>query len=219
MSDHPQAAVPRRWRRLPHPRWRGRRFAYRCGFQHESGLCDSRAYRPRGVTRAPSGAEAVAAARGRRAQSARRRPSPFGFGVFRSASRISCSLGVGSLAAAASAARCIRDLAITSSVLSFIKCRIKAFEIHAGVVRGELPVDLGLDAVSGRLPGRDLVAQGLEGVNATVEALTDQDIEFDLGDVEPTAVLGGVDELKAVPQRLGPCRGKGLVEGAGAVRA
>ena len=45
------------------------------------------------------------------------------------------------------------------SVLSFIKCRIKAFEIHAGVVRGELPVDLGLDAVSGRLPSRDLVAQ------------------------------------------------------------
>ena len=81
-----------------------------------------------------------------------------------------------------------------ASVLSFIKCRIKAFEIHAGVVRSELPVDLGLDAVSGRLPSRDLVAQDLEGGDAAVEALTDHDAELDLGDVEPTAVLGrGVD--------------------------
>ena len=30
------------------------------------------------------------------------------------------------------------------SVLSFIKCRIKAFEVHAGIVHSELPVDLGL---------------------------------------------------------------------------
>ena len=35
------------------------------------------------------------------------------------------------------------------------------------------------------------------------EALADQDIEFDLGDIEPTVVLGGVDELEAVPQSLG----------------
>ena len=93
----------------------------------------------------------------------------------------------------------------------------KAFEIHAGVVRGELPVDLGLDAVSGRLPSRDLVAQDPEGGDAAVEALTDHDAELDLGDVEPTAVLGRVDELEAVPQGLGHGRRKGLVEGAGAV--
>ena len=104
-----------------------------------------------------------------------------------------------------------------TSVLSFIKCRIKAFEIHAGVVRGELPVDLCLDAVSGRLPSRDLVAQDPEGGDAAVEALTDHDAELDLGDVEPTAVLGRVDELEAVPQGLGLGRRKGLVEGAGAV--
>ena len=108
-------------------------------------------------------------------------------------------------------------LSVGTSVLSFIKCRIKAFEIHAGVVRGELPVDLGLDAVSGRLPSRDLVAQDPEGGDAAVEALTDHDAELDLGDVEPTAVLGRVDELEAVPQGLGHGRRKGLVEGAGAV--
>ena len=103
------------------------------------------------------------------------------------------------------------------NVLSFIKCRIKTSEIHAGVVRGELPVDLALDAVSGRLPGRDLVAQDPEGGDAAVEALTDHDAELDLGDVEPTAVLGRVDELEAVPQGLGLGRRKGLVESAGAV--
>ena len=51
------------------------------------------------------------------------------------------------------------------------------------------------------------------------QALADHDAEFDLGDVEPTAVLGGVDELEAVPQRLGLGRREGLVEGAGAVSA
>ena len=55
----------------------------------------------------------------------------------------------------------------------------------------------------GRLPSRDLVAQDLEGGDAAVEALTDHDAELDLGDVEPTAVLGRVDELEAVPQGLG----------------
>ncbi len=34
------------------------------------------------------------------------------------------------------------------SVLSFIKCRIKTFEFHAGIVGGELPIHLGLDAVA-----------------------------------------------------------------------
>ena len=96
-----------------------------------------------------------------------------------------------------------------ASVLSFIKCRIEAFQLDAGVVGGELPVDLGLDAVSGRLPSRDLVAEDLERVNAAVEALTGHDVELDLGDVEPTAVLWRVDELEAVPQGLGLGRWKG----------
>ena len=43
------------------------------------------------------------------------------------------------------------------------------FEIHAVIIRSELQVDLGLDAVTGRLPGRDLVAQDIEGGNAAIE--------------------------------------------------
>ncbi len=34
------------------------------------------------------------------------------------------------------------------SVLSFIKCRIETFEFHAGIVGGELPIHLGLNAVA-----------------------------------------------------------------------
>ena len=58
------------------------------------------------------------------------------------------------------------------SVLSFIKCRIKALELHAGVVSGEPPVDLGPDAVSVRLPSHDLVAQDLDSVDTAVETLS-----------------------------------------------
>ena len=45
-----------------------------------------------------------------------------------------------------------------TSVMSHIKRRIEALELDTGVVRGELPVDLGLDSVSGRLPGGDFGA-------------------------------------------------------------
>ena len=46
--------------------------------------------------------------------------------------------------------RATKDSALTgeTSVLSLIKCRIEPFEFHAGVVDGELPVDLSLDPVS-----------------------------------------------------------------------
>ena len=86
--------------------------------------------------------------------------------------------------------------------MSLIKCRMKALQPDTGVVGGELPIDLGLNPVASRLPGGDLGAQHFEGVNAAIEALTDHHIEFDLGDVEPAAVLGGKDELKAVPRFL-----------------
>ena len=45
-----------------------------------------------------------------------------------------------------------------SSVLSIVKCRIEAFELHACIVGVELPVDLGLDAVAGVLPSGDFPA-------------------------------------------------------------
>ena len=50
------------------------------------------------------------------------------------------------------------------------------------------------------------------GVDAAVEALADHDVEFDLGGIQPTAVLGGMDELEAIPERLGLGGFEGLVE-------
>ena len=91
-------------------------------------------------------------------------------------------------------------------------------QFDASILGGELPVDLCLYPVSGGLPGGDFGAQGIDGVDAAIQALADHDVELDLGDVQPTAVLGGEDELEAVPQRLGPGRFEGFVERAGAVR-
>ena len=48
-------------------------------------------------------------------------------------------------------------------------------------------------------------SEGVDGIDAAIEALADHDVEFDLGDVQPAAVLGGMDELEAIPERLGTC--------------
>lgn len=52
--------------------------------------------------------------------------------------------------------------------LSIVKCRIETLQPDAGVVGGELPVHLGLEAVALDLPSGDLGAQGLDGVDAAV---------------------------------------------------
>ena len=45
-----------------------------------------------------------------------------------------------------------------SSVLSIIKCRVEALELHPGIIGGELPVHVCVDAVAGSLPSGDLPA-------------------------------------------------------------
>ena len=51
-----------------------------------------------------------------------------------------------------------------------------------------------------------------------MEALPDHHVDFDLGDIEPTAVLGGVDEFKAILKHLGFRGFEGIVECTGTVR-
>lgn len=98
-----------------------------------------------------------------------------------------------------------------------VECRVEAFEFGAGVAGGELPVDFGLKFVALGLPGVDFAGEFVLVVDAAVEALAGEDVEFDFGDVQPAAVLGGVDELEAVPQGLGLLRGEGRVERSGRV--
>ena len=60
--------------------------------------------------------------------------------------------------------------------------------------------------------------RGVEPRYNRCAGLADQDVEFDLGHVQPTAVLGCVDELETVPERLGLVRREGLVERPGSMR-
>ena len=53
------------------------------------------------------------------------------------------------------------------------------------------------------LPGSHFGPDLVESVDPAVQALLDEDVEFDLGHVEPTAVLRGIDEFETMPQRFG----------------
>ena len=90
-------------------------------------------------------------------------------------------------------------------------------ELHAGVFGGELPIDLTLVGVGGGLPDGEFAVEDFEVADTAIQALPCQRGEFDLGDVEPGAVLWGVVDLES----LGECVGFGgwecLVERGDAV--
>jgi len=50
-----------------------------------------------------------------------------------------------------------------------------------------------------------------------VQTLADEYVDLDFGHVQPTAMLGGVDELEAISQGLGLLGHKGLVQRGGTV--
>ncbi len=72
--------------------------------------------------------------------------------------------------------------------MSIIQCQTETIQPDTGIVGGEPPVRPGLNAIPGRVPGRDLGTQRVEGDTAAVEALADHCIVFDLGNAQPTAV-------------------------------
>jgi hypothetical protein len=90
-------------------------------------------------------------------------------------------------------------------------------ESGAGVVGGELPVDSTLVGVGGVLPGGEFGVGGVEVVDAAVEALPGKWGQFDLGDVEPGRVFGGVVDLQVLGQVEGLAGFEGVVEGVDAV--
>ena len=85
-------------------------------------------------------------------------------------------------------------------------------ESGASVVGGEVPVDLALVGVGRVLAGGEFGVEDVEVIDAAVEALAGQGGEFDLGDVEPGPVFGGVVELRALREGERPLRGECLVE-------
>ena len=65
-------------------------------------------------------------------------------------------------------------------------------KFDAGVAGGEPPVDLALVGVDGLGPGGEFGVEDGEVGDTPAEALLGQAAQFDLGDVEPRAVLGRV---------------------------
>ena len=85
-------------------------------------------------------------------------------------------------------------------------------EFISSVVGGELPVGLVVVCIAIILPCGDFIDQGLFVGDTAIEALGGQDAEFGLGQIEPTAMFGGVVPLEAFDQSAGFGGGKGLVE-------
>jgi hypothetical protein len=106
-----------------------------------------------------------------------------------------------------------------ASVPSWRDGWVEALELDAGVVGCEAPVDLGAESVSLPLVGSDLLLEGLDVRYPTVEALAAEHREFDLGDVEPTAVLGSQVDLELVAEALGLGGWEGFVERGGSMSA
>jgi hypothetical protein len=92
-------------------------------------------------------------------------------------------------------------------------------EFDACVFGGELPADLALIGVGGVLPCGEFGVEGGEVVDAAIEALPGQCGEFDLGDVEPGPVFGGVVDLETLGQGEGFVGFECLVERGDAVSA
>ena len=88
----------------------------------------------------------------------------------------------------------------------------------SSVVGFELPIDLGLLAVSFFLPGSGFVRKRLFVGNSPAKTLSRQNVQFDFGHVEPTAVLGRVNNLQTLDQPTSFLGRKGFVQGAQAVR-
>src|SRR6516165_1845311 len=91
-------------------------------------------------------------------------------------------------------------------------------QFRASVVGLELPIDLGLLAVSFFLPGGGFSRKRLFVGNPPGQALSRQHVQLDFGCVEPTAVLGRVNNLQTPNQPTRFLGRKGFVQRAPAVR-
>src|SRR5271165_163765 len=85
-------------------------------------------------------------------------------------------------------------------------------ELDASVIGREAPVGLGVAEVAVFDPGADLADEGFVVWDAPIEALGSQDGEFGFCQIEPRAMLGGVDPFEAADEAAGLGRGEGLVE-------
>src|SRR5713226_7000068 len=78
-------------------------------------------------------------------------------------------------------------------------------ELDASISRSEPPVNAHFSPIAFGLPGGDLASQLCLRTDAAVQTLPREDREFDLGHVQPTAMLRRVVEFQLLHQtsRLG----------------
>jgi len=105
-----------------------------------------------------------------------------------------------------------------TSVMSLNQCRIQTLKFHSCILGCKAPVYLSLDLIAMILPSQHLRLDFLHAVDPARQTLADHHIQFDFGNIEPTAMLGCVDELEAIPERLGLIGRKRLVQRSGVVR-
>src|SRR5260370_22245515 len=89
---------------------------------------------------------------------------------------------------------------------------IEAFEFDARISSTELPVRGADSLIAMILPALDLLTQFFHGGNVVRQALPRQDTQFNLGNIQPTCMLGSVMNLQTIGQGFGLLRRKNLVE-------
>ena len=75
---------------------------------------------------------------------------------------------------------------------------VQMLELCSNVGGFELPIDLGLLAVSLFLPCGGFVRKRLFVGNSSCKALSRQNVQFNLSHIEPTAMLGRVNNLQTL---------------------
>jgi len=97
-------------------------------------------------------------------------------------------------------------------VASTLIFRVEVLEFDPGIVRGDLPIDVGFLVIAFVLPGGRFFDQRLLVGNPAGQVLTGEDVQFDFGHVEPTAVLRCVDDLDPMDDSTSFLRQEGFVE-------
>ena len=92
--------------------------------------------------------------------------------------------------------RVLRQRRLASSALSRLNFRVEPLQFHSGFVDGELPIDSSLLLVDTGGPGGNFGLQRLDVADPSVlQALAGHATQLTLRHVEPTAVLGSVNEI------------------------
>jgi len=73
---------------------------------------------------------------------------------------------------------------------------------YAGVLRCEMPVDSCVKIGARDLPSPGRLCYFRDIVNAAAGVLASECIQFDLSHIEPTAMVGSVDEFETLPDAM-----------------